>query len=126
MGIKDPIERRAYQREYYKLNAEKLKQSSKQYRVDNKETVKVCRAKTSKKYRIQKEYAISIEEYNKCMSTSNTCNICNSTNNLVYDHNHITMKFRGVLCSRCNVAIGILGDNEELLIKALQYLKGEL
>ena len=125
MGIKDPIERRAYQKEYYKLNAEKLKQSSKQYRIDNKEAVKICRAKTSKKYRIQKEYDISIEEYNKCMSTSSTCSICNSTNNLVYDHNHTTMKFRGVLCSRCNVAIGILGDSEELLVKALQYIRGE-
>ena len=126
MGIKDPTERRAYQKEYYKLNAEKLKQSSKQYRIDNKEAVKMCRARTSKKYRIEKEYNISIEEYYACMSTSDKCEICGTHNNLVYDHSHDSMKFRGVLCSRCNVGIGILGDNEEGLLKALEYIRRKL
>lgn len=36
------------------------------------------------------------------------------------------MKFRGVLCMECNSALGKLGDNEEGLIKALKYIRGEL
>ena len=126
MGLKDPELRRQYQRQHYQKNAEKIKQRSAEYRLNNKEKVKECRAVTSKKYRIQNEYGISLEEYYACMSTSAYCLLCGTTDNLVYDHDHNTMKFRGVLCSRCNVGIGILGDTEEHLVKALKYLRGEL
>lgn len=126
MGIKDPERRREYQREYYKSNSEKLKKSSKAFRDNNKERVSECRTITSKKYRIEKEYNITIEEYYKCMESSNECQICGATTNLVYDHDHTTMKFRGVLCSRCNVAIGTLGDSVESLSRALKYLQGKL
>lgn len=126
MGIKDPERRREYQREYYKKNSDKLKKMSKDFRDNNKEQVSKCRAITSKKYRIEKEYNISIEEYYACMSTSDKCEICGTPNNLVYDHSHDSMKFRGVLCSRCNVGIGILGDNEEGVLKALEYIRRKL
>lgn len=39
------------------------------------------------------------------------------------DHNHITGKFRGILCSRCNIGIGYFKDNPTLLQKAAQYLQ---
>lgn len=42
---------------------------------------------------------------------------------LVLDHDNITGKFRGWLCSDCNTAIGALGDNIEGLQKAIDYLK---
>ena len=41
---------------------------------------------------------------------------------LVLDHCHTTGIFRGWLCQRCNTAIGMLGDTEEALRKALTYL----
>lgn len=126
MGIKDPERRREYQKEYYKNNSEKIKKQAKDFRDNNKERVSECRSITSKKYRVEKEYNISIEEYYSCMASSNKCQICSTTTNLVYDHNHITMKFRGVLCSRCNLGIGTLGDSEELLHKALKYIRGEV
>tara|TARA_R110002012_G_scaffold268592_1_gene452559 strand:+ start:48 stop:566 length:519 start_codon:yes stop_codon:yes gene_type:complete len=39
------------------------------------------------------------------------------------DHDHVTKKFRGWLCSRCNTALGTLGDNITSLKKVLTYLK---
>jgi hypothetical protein len=39
------------------------------------------------------------------------------------DHDHETGKFRGWICVPCNRGIGMLGDNEEGLKKALNYLK---
>lgn len=38
------------------------------------------------------------------------------------DHDHRTGAFRGILCNRCNRAIGLLGDDPILLRKAISYL----
>ena len=38
------------------------------------------------------------------------------------DHHHDCGKLRGLLCTRCNSAIGALGDNVEGLERALAYL----
>lgn len=38
------------------------------------------------------------------------------------DHCHATGKVRGILCSKCNTALGSFGDQEEILLKAVQYL----
>jgi hypothetical protein len=39
-------------------------------------------------------------------------------------HCHTTGKVRGLLCVNCNLAIGLLKDNPDLLNKAASYLKG--
>lgn len=41
---------------------------------------------------------------------------------LSIDHNHRTGKIRGLLCSKCNFAIGQLDDNPYLCEKAAKYL----
>jgi hypothetical protein len=38
------------------------------------------------------------------------------------DHNHKTNKIRGVLCNRCNRALGLLKDDASVLAKAIEYL----
>lgn len=42
------------------------------------------------------------------------------------DHCHTTGKVRGILCGKCNTALGTLGDTVEALERAVRYLKGEL
>lgn len=39
------------------------------------------------------------------------------------DHDHITGEWRGLLCSRCNQAIGMFNDNVALLQRAIEYLQ---
>jgi len=39
------------------------------------------------------------------------------------DHCHKTNKIRGLLCGKCNSAIGFFDDDTELLEKAIDYLK---
>ena len=58
----------------------------------------------------------------------NSCKICNTHKDdtkmgLVIDHCHKTLEVRGLLCHHCNVALGHLKDDTELLDKAKQYLK---
>jgi hypothetical protein len=52
------------------------------------------------------------------------CDLCARTDKeLLFDHDHETLKHRGWLCQNCNQALGRLGDNEEGLQRALNYLK---
>jgi hypothetical protein len=89
-----------------------------------------------REYRVKREYGISMDEFEKCMATSDCCEICgwapdgsvpNSKTkrgrSLVYDHCHNSMKFRGVLCDSCNTAIGKLGDTVEGVQRAIAYLQ---
>jgi len=67
------------------------------------------------------EYKILLEE------SGILCNICNKPNthkygHLCLDHNHSTGKARGLLCHKCNVAIGMVYDNVKLLQKMINYL----
>ena len=41
---------------------------------------------------------------------------------LVIDHEHSTGRIRGLLCSRCNTAIGLFEDRSDLLEAAIGYL----
>ena len=41
---------------------------------------------------------------------------------LAVDHCHKTGKLRGLLCSRCNLALGLLNDSSDILYKAISYL----
>jgi hypothetical protein len=42
---------------------------------------------------------------------------------LCVDHDHETKDVRGILCRRCNLALGQFRDNVELLENAVKYLK---
>lgn len=45
---------------------------------------------------------------------------------LSIDHCHKTGKIRGLLCSKCNTALGLLKDSIEILEKSIKYLKDSM
>jgi len=92
------------------------------HRKENKEHY----AKKDKHYHCKYKYGITLDEYDKRMSTSDCCEICGSKESLCYDHCHITKDFRGVLCRTCNLGLGQLGDTLESIQKVVAYLSKEL
>ena len=68
-------------------------------------------------------YKISLEEAKELRSGNKKCEICERKQKLEVDHNHKTGKVRGVLCSRCNGALGQFLDNIEMLKRAIMYLE---
>jgi protein-arginine kinase activator protein McsA len=52
------------------------------------------------------------------------CAICKKVQarTLHVDHCHNSSKVRGLLCQKCNMAIGLFNDNSDLLKKAIKYL----
>lgn len=77
-----------------------------------------------------KEYGISNEHYNRMLEEqSGVCAICGRDDLsekgkcLAVDHCHKTNKIRGLLCSRCNLGMGIFEDSIVKLQQVIEYLR---
>jgi hypothetical protein len=69
-------------------------------------------------------YGLDIDEYLKLLAIQGgVCQICNRPEFLNIDHDHLSGKARGLLCSSCNYALGCLKDDPRLLLEAWAYLK---
>lgn len=68
------------------------------------------------------KHGLTTEEAH-AMKDGAECAICGSSKKLVIDHDHMTMKIRGVLCTWCNVSIGMMNDSPDRLRKAADYLE---
>jgi hypothetical protein len=73
-----------------------------------------------------RSYGITVEDYEQMLeSQGGGCYICGaspSVRALDIDHDHRTGKVRGLLCSNHNRALGLLGDDPDLLLAAHTYL----
>lgn len=58
------------------------------------------------------------EQEGKCVICTDQIQI----DSCAIDHNHATKEFRGLLCKKCNSAIGFLKDKPDNLQRALNYL----
>lgn len=75
-------------------------------------------------WELRKKYGITLPEWLAMVDAADgKCEICgDDKETLCVDHDHITGKIRGVLCRRCNRAVGQLGDTADHLKNALAYL----
>ena len=97
--------------------------------LKSNEEVKVAAKRRMLKYR----YNITLEEYEEMYIKQNKkCAICKDNyelgghKGLFVDHDHETMKVRGLLCRKCNSAIGQLNESRDILIEAVKYLSVQL
>lgn len=93
-----------------------------------KESDRSSNLKAGKKYRIKREYGLTIEEVERMRKEQyNKCAICKDLLDDVHhtqiDHCHHTGKVRGLLCINCNWLLGKSRDNPTLLREAANYLE---
>ena len=77
--------------------------------------------------RVNAMYGITPDEYREMHEKQQgKCAICNespSTKRLLHvDHCHKTNVVRGLLCSGCNTAIGLMKENVQTFLNAVKYL----
>jgi len=83
-----------------------------------------------KNVELKRDYGITIDDYdNMVKKQQNRCAICNSHQSelkqtLHVDHCHSTGKVRGLLCKKCNSAIGLFEDSQDRLKRAIEYIGG--
>lgn len=118
---------RAYQKAWYEENRERLSAMAKKRHDANPEKVKASLEASSdrrKDYMLRWHYGISLSEYNARKSAQQgVCAICGSAEKLYVDHDHATSEVRGLLCHKCNAAIGLMGEDPDVLRKAIEYLR---
>jgi hypothetical protein len=103
----DP-EFRAYEKERYKNSAENL-------------------AVNSRRHLLKKKYGLSLEKFDEMtLEQGNACAIClkdQGGTRMHVDHDHATGLVRALLCTRCNVGLGIFEDETDRILRAASYLE---
>lgn len=93
-------------------------------------THRKLRTGSRKNYDLQRKYSISFEDYNDILlKQGGVCAVCllperdctndrSSTKSLAVHHNHTTGEVLALCCGKCNRAMGMLGDDPQLLRRA--------
>jgi Autographiviridae endonuclease VII len=92
---------------------------------DHREKHRVRTRRSQRKMVFKKVYGISLADYDVMFERQGgACAICKRTGlTLCVDHCHLTGEVRGLLCIRCNSAIGFCSDDPALLQAAAAYLQ---
>ena len=121
LSRKDPTKKSSYS---YECKDCTIKRTVK-YNQDNSETVR-------SQY-LKRAYGLTFEEFDAMLSQQdNCCAVCGTDKpsqnrgrikRFHVDHCHTTGKIRGLLCSNCNTALGLVEDNIHTLKSMIEYLE---
>jgi hypothetical protein len=120
---------------YYEANKERILTYKDSYRAANRERINAQRAayraankELQKSSHCRRLYGITFAEKQALLAAQGgVCKICNRSEwpgkGPAVDHCHTTGKIRGILCSHCNTAIGLMRDDPSRLRAAIAYLE---
>lgn len=119
--IANPVKARAWAL----ANPEKVKAINLRWAVRNPKSKQAV----GRKQRL-KQFNLTPSQYDEMLKAQNfTCAICGVDNpgrsnikHFPVDHCHKTGRVRGLLCHHCNLALGTVKDDVNILRKMIQYL----
>lgn len=95
-------------------------------------TCRACQVKTQRNNKLKQKFGITEAEYDAMLESQNgVCAICEQPETrvkfgkptmLAVDHNHKTGKIRQLICSKCNMAIGLINESPIRCDKIKDYL----
>jgi hypothetical protein len=119
-------------RRFRAANPGYAKEEARRRRAKHPEKSRAARAKYAKKHpqrvrdgKYRRLYGITLEDYESMFKKqSGACAVCfeKSDKHLDVDHDHVTGEVRGLLCSRCNLLLGNVNDDCDVLENAIRYL----
>lgn len=126
-----------YAKDYVTKNKESVNAYKRQYRIDNKDSIAQWRKdnkEVNRGKRLNKSFGITLDQYYEMYNNQfGLCKICGKPEEskgssgaikmLAVDHCHKNGVVRGLLCQKCNVALGSFNDDIEILQSAIDYLK---
>lgn len=72
---------------------------------------------------LHRNWRVRKREKSAGSSKSTKCEICHCVGIIVFDHDHKTKLFRGWICDKCNVGLGMAKDNPIILRAMADYLE---
>ena len=121
---------REYQKKWRAEHKEELQAYTKNYYQIHKKEHKEYMKEYHRPYWLKSEYNLTPEQYADMLTKQNNrCAICGEPLDLQnphrvhIDHDHNTGKVRGILCNKCNMAIGLFRHNPEYTNNATKYLE---
>ena len=87
------------------------------------ETNKEKHITSGRLYVLRTKYNLTAEEFNELAAGG--CESCGSYERLCVDHDHITNKVRGILCHKCNSALGLLDEDANKILRLASYLENK-
>lgn len=121
-------------RKEYHENPEPAREANRKRRLANPEATRGANLKADKKRRLANPeyhrethlklaYGISLIEWDEMMlNQGGRCAVCDTETKLCVDHDHKTGKVRGLLCNKCNTALGLLKESKQTITALLNYL----
>lgn len=88
------------------------------------------RKAVARRAHLKANYGITEDQFNRLLKVQRArCAVCKSDDpkhskgQWAIDHDHVTGRVRGLLCSKCNTGIGQLRDDPEILTAAARYIR---
>jgi hypothetical protein len=107
---------REYMKGYRRRNAARLAEQGRKYQQDNALEIRL------------KKKGLDLAHIEQIKAHDGLCDICGNPpdgkwGELAIDHCHEGGGFRGLLCSSCNMALGLFKDDPDILRKAAEYVE---
>lgn len=110
-------------------------QRTRAWQLRNPHKLPTAAAKRSydREHNLRKKYGIGHSQYEELLARQGgRCALCRGEKprarfgRFHIDHCHVTDRIRGLLCAKCNLGLGCLGEDTALLFRAIDYLDGVL
>lgn len=133
-NVKNKEKRAVYQKTYSQKNRKRLRVVALKWQKKNRERVSASRKRWVEKFpekelrrRLRYHNKISLEKFEEMFRIQGgVCAICYNEQEqgkrLCVDHCHKTQTIRGLLCTKCNTALGLFRDDTTIIKGALNYL----